>query len=236
RLASFYHPKAQSSSFSRVFARGSQNPAASRNSKHRWRRAMKPSCTEVHVYQRRSDTPRGFRAAVSLHCHTHHSRELLTFIPHYVAKIPVVSQLFNTEMDRYLTVHGKTVDFAKAWWTPPVNPRHVIEVETLQIVKEFGLPALVSITDHDDIEAGLLLQVIDTTKRIPISLEWTVPYAQGFFHLGIHNLPPERARDFVSELMKYTEGRQDKMELRDLFAMLDESPEILIVLNHPLWD
>lgn len=197
---------------------------------------MKPSCTEVHVYERRGHASRGFRAAVSLHCHTHHSRELLTFIPHYAAKIPVVSQLFNIEMARYLTVHGKTIDFASAWWTPPVTPRHVIEIETLQIMKEFGLPALVSITDHDDIEAGLLLQVIDTANRIPISLEWTIPYQQGFFHLGIHNLPRERAKEITNELLKYTRRCEDAMELRDLFAMLNEFPDVLIVFNHPLWD
>jgi hypothetical protein len=194
----------------------------------------------MHVYERAdmrlSTTLQGFRAAASLHCHTNFSKELLTFIPHYAAMIPVVSRFFRTEMDRYVTIHEKTIDFAKAYWTPPVSPRQVLEVETLQIESRLGLPAFVSITDHDDIEASLRLQVIDSGRRIPISLEWTVPYGEGFFHLGVHNLPQEFATEIHRELMKYSDASGNAMSLRDLFALLNEAPEILIVLNHPLWD
>jgi hypothetical protein len=197
---------------------------------------MTHAFTRMRIHERRADALREFRAAVSLHCHTHHSKELLTFIPHYAAKIPLVSRLFKSEMDRYLTIHGKTIDFARAWWTPPATPRQVLEMETLQIEAEFGLPAFVSITDHDDIEAGSLLQVIDSSRRVPISLEWTVPYQRGFFHLGVHNLPRERAAEIAAELMKLTHAQADAMALRDLLAMLHESPETMVVLNHPLWD
>ncbi|HEX9004215.1 MAG TPA: hypothetical protein VGB07_30160 [Blastocatellia bacterium] len=209
---------------------------------------MHSANTRLHVYERAAKSlpgiTRGFRAAASLHCHTNFSKELLTFIPHYAAMIPIVSRLFKAEMDRYLTLHGRTVDFNRAYWTPPVAPRQVLEVETLQIESRLGLPAFVSITDHDDIEASLRLQVIDSGRRIPISLEWTVPYGEGFFHLGIHNLPQEFATEIHRELMKYTdqasgkEGGTDEnaMSLRDLFMLLNEAPETLVVLNHPLWD
>ncbi|MEP7336743.1 MAG: hypothetical protein ABI977_03185 [Acidobacteriota bacterium] len=201
---------------------------------------MNSANTRMHVYERAErrlfTAPHGFRAAASLHCHTSFSKELLTFIPHYAAMIPVVSRFFRTEMDRYLTIHEKTIDFAKAYWTPPVSPRQLLEVETLQIESRLGLPAFVSITDHDDIEASLRLQVIDSGRRIPISLEWTVPYGEGFFHLGIHNLPQEFATEIHRTLMKYSDASGDAMSLRDLFALLNEAPEILVVLNHPLWD
>ncbi|MDX2034253.1 MAG: hypothetical protein SF339_26495 [Blastocatellia bacterium] len=197
---------------------------------------MKQARTQMRVHERGMALSRGIAAAVSLHCHTHHSRELLNFIPHYAAMIPVVSGLFRSEMDRYLTIHGKTIDFSRAWWTPPATARQVLEMETKQIEREFDLPALVSITDHDDIEAGMRLQLIETSTRQPISLEWTVPYGKGFFHLGVHNLPGERAHEITAELMKHTEGREDAKPLRDLFAMICESRETLIVLNHPLWD
>lgn len=183
-----------------------------------------------------SATLHGFRAAASLHCHTSFSKELLTFIPHYASMIPVVSRFFRTEMDRYLTIHERTIDFGKAHWTPPVSPRQVLEVERLQIESRLGLPAFVSITDHDDIEASLRLQVIDSGRRIPISLEWTVPYGDGFFHLGVHNLPQDSATEIYRLLMKYTEQDVDAMSLRDLFVLLNETPEIMVVLNHPLWD
>src|ERR1051326_5705573 len=131
---------------------------------------MNSANTLLHVYERAKTRPftylHGFRAAASLHCHTGFSKELLTFIPHYAARIPLVSRFFRAEMDRYLTVHKKTIDFARAYWTPPVSPRQVLEVETLHIESRLGLPAFVSITDHDDIEASLRLQVIDSGRRI----------------------------------------------------------------------
>ncbi len=43
---------------------------------------MGADLTRLHVYDRRDHLPPGFCAAVSLHCHTNHSRKLLTFIPH----------------------------------------------------------------------------------------------------------------------------------------------------------
>jgi hypothetical protein len=201
---------------------------------------MNSANIRLHVYERAAKSLpsilRGFRAGASLHCHTNFSKELLTFIPHYAAMIPVISRLFKAEMDRYLTLHGRTVDFNRAYWTPPVSPRQVLEVETLQIESRLGLPAFVSITDHDDIEASLRLQVIDSGRRIPISLEWTVPYGEGFFHLGVHNLPQEFAAEIHRELMRYTDQAQDAMMLGDLLVLLNEAPETLVVLNHPLWD
>lgn len=197
---------------------------------------MKNARTQMWIHERGDAAPRGIDAAVSLHCHTHYSRELLNFIPHYASMIPVVSGLFRSEMDRYLTVHGRTIDFSQAWWTPPATPRQVWEIEARQIEREFGLPAMVSITDHDDIEAGMRLQLIEEAARPPISLEWTVPYRRGFFHLGVHNLPGERAHEMAAELMKHTRQEADAKPLRELFALLCESRETLIVLNHPLWD
>jgi predicted metal-dependent phosphoesterase TrpH len=194
------------------------------------------AATRMRFYERRGGPPRGSRAGVSLHCHTQYSKELLTFIPHYAAMIPAVSRMFRSEMSRYLTIHGKTIDFARAWWTPPVAPLRVFESETLQIEKEFGLPAFVSITDHDNIESGLALKSMNSGRRIPISVEWTVPYRRGFFHLGVHNLPPDGAREIADELLKYAERTPDAMTLGDLLAWLNESPGVLIVLNHPMRD
>lgn len=197
---------------------------------------MRKTPTRIHLHERGGMDCRGYRAAASLHCHTHFSREILTFIPFYASRVPVVSRYFQLALDHYQQTHGQALDFAKAFWTPPVSPRQVIDIETRQIEKELGLPALVSITDHDDIEAGLLLQVLDTPHQFPISLEWTVPYLHGFFHLGIHNLPREHAGEMTAELMKYSNRAADAMKLVDIFFMLNQSPSTLIVLNHPIWD
>ena len=202
---------------------------------------MESDLTQLHVYERGDHSRsyvQGFRTAVSLHCHTNHSKESLSFLPHYAQRIPIVSHFYKNEMKRY----GERIDFGRAWWTPPVTAREVFEMETLEIESRFGLPAIVSITDHDDIAAGLWLQSLDSQGRIPISVEWTVPYSRGFFHLGVHNLPPDRASDMMREMSAYTQNvgrpgpQAGQRELRDLFAWINEFPEALIVLNHPLWD
>lgn len=197
---------------------------------------MNSAYTRMHVYNSKEAFPCGFRAAASLHCHTYHSKELLTFIPRYAAMIPIISRLFKRGMDRHFSLYDQMIDFSRAYWTPPVSPRQVLEIETLQIEKELGLPAFVSITDHDDIEAGQQLRMLDGTNRVPISLEWTVPYGRGFFHLGVHNLPYESATEVARELLKYTRQAADAMKLDDLLVLLNNSAETLIVLNHPLWD
>ena len=200
---------------------------------------MVSDLTRLSVYEGRDHSPalaKGFRAAVSMHCHTNHSRELLTFIPHYARRIPLISKFYKSEMERYLNDYGKTVDFARAWWTPPVTARQVFEMETLEIESRLGLPAIVSITDHDDITAGLWLQALDSQGRIPVSVEWTVPYGRGYFHLGVHNLPPDRASELMREMSAYSQQAEQRMELRDLFVWINEIPETLVVLNHPLWD
>jgi hypothetical protein len=72
-------------------------------------------------------------------------------------------------------------------------------------------------------------------EEIPISVEWTVPYEQAYFHLGIHNLAPAQARNFMEILAQYT--REPKSaSLGHLLEMLDADPAVLAVLNHPLWD
>ena len=176
-----------------------------------------------------------FQTAVSLHCHTDHSKENMGFIPYYAERIPLVAALFRREMEKYACEKGREIDFSSAYWTPPVSPRRVLELEREQIESRLDLKALVSLTDHDDIEAGRLLRTLDFYQDIPISVEWTVPFGEGMFHLGIHNLPADAASKIMSELSVYTE-HPDECRLAELFEMLDSLPCALIVLNHPLWD
>jgi hypothetical protein len=199
---------------------------------------MVSDLTRLLVYERRDHSrsyAKNYRAAVSMHCHTNHSRESLSFLPHYASGVPILSRFYKSEMKRY----GEKIDFGRAWWTPPVTARQVFEMETLEVESRLSLPAIVSITDHDDIAAGLWLQSLDSQGRIPISVEWTVPYGRGYFHLGVHNLPPDRASELMEEMSAYTQAdgtRRPQMELRDLLTWLNEFPETLVVLNHPLWD
>ena len=92
------------------------------------------------------------------------------------------------------------------WWHPPVSPRAVFESEAGQIEQPAGPAPLVSVTDHDDIAAGLELQTLYAQRRAPISFEWTVPCGRGYFHLGVHNLPPASADAWFDRLAESPPG------------------------------
>jgi hypothetical protein len=129
--------------------------------------------------------------------------------------------------------HGP-VDFSRGWWHPPVTPRVLFESEVAQIDRRFGVKSIVSVTDHDDISACVELQQLYAAERVPISLEWTVPYGPGFFHLGVHNLPVAQAREWFTRLSAFTAARSERLD--DILVDLDALRGSLIVFNHPLWD
>ena len=126
------------------------------------------------------------------------------------------------------------VDFARAYWTPPLTPKLAYETERDQIEDELGLKSLVSLTDHDNIEAPVLLRTVAETAQTPVSLEWSVPFGGTIFHLGVHNLPSGQAQGIMEDLAAYTRSPSDG-RLWELLAMLDGFPNVLVVFNHPLW-
>jgi len=178
---------------------------------------------------------RDFKSGVSLHCHTDESRETLDFVPYYASKIPLVSQFLDRELESYTARNGEVIDFARAYWTPPLPARAVLEAEINQIQQGLGLASLVSITDHDNITACTHLQVLHPEQEIPVSLEWTVPFGCGFFHIGVHNLPPASSTEIWALLTGYTRNPESN-RLTDLLDLLCSDQDTLLVLNHPLWD
>jgi hypothetical protein len=176
----------------------------------------------------------GFQSAVSLHAHTHYSREVMADLPQYLSRIPIVAGLLEDEL-RVRQESGRGVDFSKGWWHPPLSAPQVFRSEERQVEARFGLMALVSITDHDDIRAGFDLQQYFAPARAPISTEWSVPFGSGYFHLGVHNLPASRAAEWFGRLSAFT-LRTSTASLTDLLSELSGEDGVLIVLNHPLWD
>ncbi|MGO9011577.1 MAG: PHP domain-containing protein [Bryobacteraceae bacterium] len=173
---------------------------------------------------------RGYRTAVSLHSHTVHSRESLDFIPRVLRKVPLIHALVAKASERRRARCGRAVDFDRAFWRPPLNAVAAHSLEAAQIADLLGLRPLISITDHDDLEACAELRTLGIPA--PFSLEWTLPYRGAVFHIGVHNLPPERARAFHSEMARYTAAPEPGL-LASLLAELDRIPNVLIVLNHP---
>ncbi|MFN6963802.1 MAG: hypothetical protein ACK4S4_08555 [Pyrinomonadaceae bacterium] len=193
--------------------------------------------TRLHILRRHEDLSAKARTGVSLHCHTEHSKEMLDFVPHYAEKLPIISYYWKKEQAKYLAREGKGIDFSTAYWSPPLNAHQVYEIEKEQI-SNAGLNPLVSLTDHDAIDANLQVNAANKGERAPISMEWTVPFEFGFFHVGVHNLPPDRAGEITRSLLDYTFNKENhnNERLAEVFAMLNEMPEVLVILNHPLWD
>lgn len=108
------------------------------------------------------------------------------------------------------------------------------DLEAKQI-QRLGLYPLVSITDHDTLEGTLLLRAVPSSRHIPMSVEWSAPYGQTVFHLGIHNLPSGTGTEWMSRLEAYTAAPNDA-KLIEMLRELHEQPHVLIVCNHPLWD
>jgi len=190
--------------------------------------------TDTDSYFRWQDaaTARGFRTGVCLHGHTMHSEECLSFLPRHLHSVPGISRIVR-RYQRPRSDGGAGIDFARAYWTPPLTPASALELERQQI-QGLDLMPLVSLTDHDNIEAGLTLQVAADRREVPVSVEWTVPYASSILHFGIHNLPPHCDRSWMSAMAAYTLG-PNEAQLPELLHALFELPDVLIVLNHPFW-
>jgi len=190
--------------------------------------------TRLHILREPQSLSSKAATGVSLHCHTEHSKEMLDFVPHYAEKLPIIAHYWRKERDKYQEKEGKPVDFSTAYWSPPLTALDVYSIEKSQI-ENAGLASLVSITDHDSIKANILVNDVEAS---PISLEWTVPFEYGYFHVGVHNLPRDRAEALTDTLLDFTFNSENHTDakLAEMFAMLNEIPSVLVILNHPLWD
>lgn len=176
-----------------------------------------------------------FRTAVSLHSHTLHSKETLAFVNRLRKRSASLATALRRGEYCYWKKYGTRLDFGRAWWTPPCAPHDAYLLERRCIEDALGVAALVSLTDHDDIEAPMSLRVLEDCRELPVSVEWTVPFCDTFFHLGIHNLCASRARSIMAEFSGFTRNPQ-RNRIPELLDFIYGDPEALIVFNHPCWD
>lgn len=191
--------------------------------------------SRVHFHWHEKNLHAKFRTGVSLHSHTLYSRESMDFIGRATANTPWLSGAIRKQREKYRAIKGREVDFKRAWWTPPLSPLHAWKLEKSQMESGLDRDALVSLTDHDNIDAGLHLSMLDETRDCPISVEWTVPYRETFFHLGLHNLPLQEATGIMRDLAAFTANPLET-GIAPLLAFLHSIAQTLIVFNHPLWD
>ena len=194
---------------------------------------MQPHSRVSYVWQEQA-APAEYTTGVSLHSHTSASEESLTFIHKMGEALPLAGFVSRFYERRALERYGIGLDFVSSHWRPPLVPRMAWELERDQITA-LGLEALISITDHDCIQAPLLLRTITEARAIPVSLEWTTPFGITAFHMGIHNIPSAQALDWMKRFECFTLVPSDA-ELNTILNELHAIPQVLIVLNHPLWD
>src|ERR1035437_8466974 len=147
----------------------------------------------VSYLWRDKSASQGYRSGVSLHSHTNQSKETLDFLANFGNQYPVMRPLLSRLERRSEINHGLRVNYAASYWTPPLTPKLAFELESTQIEK-LDLAPMVSLSDHDNIKAPLLLRSVPSARHIPISVEWSVAYGGvQNVHLGIHNLPTTKA-------------------------------------------
>ncbi len=197
------------------------------------------SKSKITSHWKQPQSTHDYTTGVSLHSHTSVSEETLGFIHAMFVAMPGLKRVFDFYAQRSAKC-GVTLDFDRANWRPPLQPKMAYDLESRQI-QRLGLNSLVSITDHDTIEAPMLLRTVPSSRHIPVSVEWSAPFGQTIFHLGIHNIPSRDGMEWMRRMATFTaEAATTSVESdRKLLSMLrelHESPQVLIVFNHPLWD
>ncbi len=185
----------------------------------------------IHLEWQKNQPERRFRTGVSLHSHTHYSKESLGFVERLATRVGLLHAAVEHGRRRY----GSCFDFTRGWWTPPLVPMAAWELERAQVEDRLGLQALVSLSDHDSIEAPLSLLATGRFRHFPISVEWTVPFHGTFFHLGVHNLAGAVATEAAEAMAAYTRSPLEE-NLAGILRWLSADPATLVVFNHPLWD
>jgi hypothetical protein len=181
-----------------------------------------------------------FTSGVSLHSHTSQSKETLDFLANLGNKSNLVRKLLRFCEGRARERYNFKVDYAAGYWTPPLTPRLAFDLESKQIEK-LGVAPLVSISDHDNITAPMLLRTVASARHIPVSVEWSAPFfgpdggCEQSFHLGIHNLPSDSGAEWMRIFEEFT-ARPSNTRLTEILSALHALPNVLIIFNHPLWD
>ncbi|MEI9899627.1 MAG: hypothetical protein WDN31_05185 [Hyphomicrobium sp.] len=83
-----------------------------------------------------------------------HSKESLDFIYKIAGRSSLLQWTLKHSEQRYWETTGKQLDLTRGWWTPPLAPADAYGLEGGQI-ERLGLTPIVSLSDHDDIEAPM---------------------------------------------------------------------------------
>ncbi len=185
-------------------------------------------------FSRNRDIQAKFRSGVSLHGHTKHSVESLGFLGKFLREHRCLRSWIACQSQRCERESGFRLDFDRAYWTPPLTAQLAHSVESQQI-ESMGLRPMVSLSDHNNIQASTLLRLAPGLENVPTSVEWTVPFGKAVFHIGVHNMPSSIAQQLMSTLRE-SSAEADERKIADLIIELQRIPSLLLVFNHPVWN
>ena len=180
---------------------------------------MKQCRTQLFFLPADQSITESFTTGVSLHSHTEHSKEKLADLPRYLERMPVVSQFLHWERKRYLARTGRTLDFARAYWRGPLSAQAAYDLERRQI-ESMCLHAMVSLTDHDNLDAGMLLQTGRPAGEIPVAGVDGAVRAELIFRMASSNIAPAQAETFMELFANYTR-EPHSCPLGQILEMLD---------------
>ncbi len=133
-------------------------------------------------------------------------------------------------------MHGVRIDYAASYWTPPMTPKLAFDLESRQN-RKLNLDAMVSLSDHDNIKAPMLLRTVPSARQIPVSVEWSAPYGgMQSFHLGSSQSAQRTRRRNGWARSKTSQRNPSDARLTEILVALHKEPNVLVVFNHPMWD
>src|SRR5215469_1603259 len=86
---------------------------------------------------------REYSTGVSLHSHTNQSKETLDFLANLGTQYRLLRPIFREAERRSRERYNIPVNYAAAYWTPPLTPRLAFDLESGQILSKLGLRPLV---------------------------------------------------------------------------------------------
>jgi predicted metal-dependent phosphoesterase TrpH len=185
---------------------------------------------ENYSYRKCPYPEREFSHAVSIHNHSCHSVENLSFL-NQVVKLGFMRPLAGT-LQRAFGLDGIAgVNYGDIIYNPPYTPEDVYEMES-RAAARLGFDGVhLAITDHDEFAGNVVLlrNRPDLDGRIAIGEEVSVWYKGHLFHLGVSGLPAEGIEETHRRIQDAARGQRHD----ELFEIL-AATGCLVVLNHPL--
>lgn len=189
-----------------------------------------PWVIESYAYRSCGDPSRQYPFAVSLHNHSCHSVENLSFL-NQVARLGFMRP-FRGTLQRAFGLDGvSNLSYADIIYNPPYTPEDLYAMES-DAVKGLGFDGVhFAITDHDEFRGNveLLHKRPHLAPRVAIGEEVSVWYHGHLFHLGVSGLPEAG----IGETHRRIQAAAQAENHDELFEIL-AATGALIVLNHPL--